>query len=60
MVDVENIKMKLQLTYTIFGRILLLGCFVFAVNLYVYASDVPYMENRSPLVPGFWEIGTSM
>lgn len=41
------IKMKWHLTYIIFGKTLLLGPFVFAVNLYVYASDVPYIAFSS-------------
>ena len=42
--------MKRHLAYIIFGTTLLLGHFVFSVNLYVYASDVPYIafsSNRS-------------
>ncbi|MDE0465644.1 MAG: hypothetical protein OYL97_01205 [Candidatus Poribacteria bacterium] len=35
--------MKRHLTYIMFGTILLLAHFVFAVDLYVYASDVPYI-----------------
>ena len=43
-------KMKRHLTYTILGTILLLGHFLLTANLYVYASDVPYIafsSNRS-------------
>ena len=39
--------MKRHLTYIMFGTILILGHFVFAGNLYVYASDVPYIAFSS-------------
>ena len=39
--------MKRHLTYIVFGTILILGHFVFAGNLYVYASDVPYIAFSS-------------
>ena len=39
--------MKRQLTYIMFGTTMILGHFLFAVNLYVYASDVPYIAFSS-------------
>ena len=39
--------MKRHLTYIMFGTILLLAHFVFTVNLYVYASDAPYIAFSS-------------
>ena len=39
--------MKRHLTYIMFGTTLILGHFMFAVNLYVYASDVPYIAFSS-------------
>ena len=39
--------MKRHLTYIMFGTTLLVVHFVFAANLYVYASDVPYIAFSS-------------
>ena len=39
--------MKRHLTYIVFGTILLLGHFLLAANLYVYASGVPYIAFSS-------------
>ena len=39
--------MKRHLTYIMFGTILFLAYFLLATNLYVYASDVPYIAFSS-------------
>lgn len=43
----EEIQMKRHLTYIMFGTILLFGHFLLAANLYVYASDAPYIAFSS-------------
>ena len=39
--------MKRHLTYIMFGTTIILGYFLFAVNFYVYASDVPSIAFSS-------------